>query len=136
MNSQSILKIESELGTTLISRKASQEISPTIKHEILKNLNSSIITVPKKHQKLKIIIESPDSPALPSLILGQKFKIHSIIDYFEYGKKSPSVPYVADSLRTYDNCIKFKPLLNAILINFKCKKANGEIRWILEFEES
>ena len=85
----------------------------------------------------KCIIKSKDTPDFSMLKANQKFTIYSVIDFSEYGKSTPTIPFVADSLQVYDKFIKFRPVFSMYLTGFKCEGGNiGPNFWTLEFEDT
>ena len=136
MNTLSVLKIESQDGIALISKNATQEISPILKNEISRNLNNDVVNSSETQQKFKCLIESRDPPNFTLLKINKKFTIHSVVEFVQYSTNSPSIPFVQDSLQSFDDFIKFRPLFHMILLEFKCKQTNNnESIWTLNFEE-
>ena len=138
MNTISILKIESDAGIVLLSKNSTQEIMPIAENFIIRDVNSdAITTASKKRCKLKCIIKSKDTPDFSILNVNQKFTIYSIIDFLEYGKSTPTIPFIADSLQVYEKFTKFRPVFSMYLTGFKCEGGNiGSNFWTLEFEDT
>jgi hypothetical protein len=135
MTNISILKIESETGTLLVSSDATQEITPTSKHEICRNIDLKPIDV-KRPSKLRCVVETKDMPDLSILRLGGIFKIYSIIKCRQNDVSKQIDSYVTDSREIYDDHIVYRPVFNALLTNFSCHSHSlGKPLWKLEFEE-
>lgn len=135
MTNISILKIESEKGTLLLSKDATQEILPKSKIELIRNINNLPINyIP---QKIKCIIETTDIPDISILKSNDKFRIYSIIKLKQFGSKTPPIDYVKDSLEVYDESITFRPIFNMMLTNFSCSSRDNDSssKWKLEFED-
>lgn len=135
MNNISILKIESDKGTLLVSKNAIQEISPKSKNELVRNINNQPID--QKQQKIKCTIETVDIPDISVLNANDKFKIYSIIKLKQFGK-IPQMDYVKDSIEIFDGYITFRPVFNMMLTNFSCLSKNSEAvpsKWKFEFED-
>ena len=135
MTNISILKIESNQKTILISKNAKQEILPMSKLEIMRNINS-IPLKSEKDGKLKTIIETKDNLDISSLNRSSIFKIYSIIKFKQFNTNPPLIEFVKDSLERFEDYIIFRPILKTVLTNFNCKTDNsGPQIWKLEFEE-
>lgn len=137
MTTISILKIDSENGTLLFSKNATQEIFPISKSEVKRNLNFEAIDQTQKPYKCKCIIETKDIPDLSIMTKNKLFNIHSIIKFRHNNTfPKPELEYVSDSLENYEDHVVFRPILKMYLINFNCKNDNdGNTTWKLEFEE-
>lgn len=136
MSNISILKIESEKGTLLVSRNANQEIFPKSKIELIRNINS--VPIKQNYPKLKCVIETSDIPDISILKSKDKFKVYSIIELKQYGSKTPQIDYVKDSLELSDEYIIFRPIFNMMLTNFSCSSKNSDSspsKWKFEFED-
>ena len=135
MNNISILKIESDKGTLLVSKNAIQEIFPKSKNELVRNINNQPIN--QKQRKIKCNIETIDTPDISVLNANDRFKIYSIIKLKQFGE-IPQMDYVKDSLEFFDGYITFRPVFNMLLTNFSCLSRNNEAapsKWKFEFED-
>ncbi|MDR2598250.1 MAG: hypothetical protein LBC25_00790 [Holosporales bacterium] len=136
MNKLFTLKIESDKEVVLISRNATQTLSPINRFDIPRNLNLEPIPGQQDEIKQRCCVETQDIPDISLLKIGNGFKISSLIEVRQYGTDNPAMQYVDDSLEIGDGFITFRPIFEMILINFKCKSDNfGKATWNLEFEE-
>ena len=135
MTNISVLKIESAEGNLLVSRNAKQEIYPTVKHEIVKNINGEHIEKDLKI-KFKSTIETKDDINMDVLQAAGIFKIYSIVKFSCKDHKTNFREFVEDSLELYEDGVLYRPIFNMVLTNFACKSdTNGNQVWKLEFEE-
>ncbi|MDR1333093.1 MAG: hypothetical protein LBJ69_01670 [Holosporales bacterium] len=139
MTNLSILKIESSDGTLLVSRHATQEIIPVMKEQISRDLdfNALISSGRPRPMKLRCLIETTDLPNIPLLKLYNPFKIYSIVKFRHNKPSELPQDHVEDSIEEHDDHTIFRPIINALLINFSCKGTNysREEIWRLELEE-
>lgn len=134
----SILKIQANSRIFLISKNATQEIT-RIENKIVRNVNSNIIEQ-QPNRKFKTTIETNDIPDFGLLGSNKRFTIYSIVELIEHKKSLPSIPFVADSLQSFQtasrNFIKFRPIFEMQLVSFKTKSGHTQKNhWLLEFEE-
>ena len=133
-----VLKITVGNETLLISRDAKQEICPTSKETLTKNLNSELIQT-HSNMTLKTVIETKDDVDINALKRtiekNEICKVYSMVRFLS-NISSPLNNYVEDSLEQEGDIITYRPILDMVLTNFTCKATNdGEQVWKLELEE-
>jgi hypothetical protein len=137
MNTISILKIETDDKVVLVSNNATQDVFPSFKGEIIRNLDSIMLPQRVRQMKYRSSIETSDPPDLSAISFEKTFTIYSIVKFQEYGRSEPSIRYVSDSLERRDTFITFRPVLQTKLLDFRCTcKSSGIPSWKLEFEET
>jgi hypothetical protein len=137
MSTISILKIETNDKVALISNDAIQELFPSHKGEILRNVALEPLVHHACVPYRRCTIETTDAPDLDALTSGQLCKIYSILTFKKYDDTSvPHTDYVEDSFQRHDGYVIFRPILHMHLLDFKCKNNNvGKTVWRLEFED-
>ena len=133
-----VLKITVGNNTLLISRDAKQEIYPTSKEALTRNLNSELVQTHSKI-KLKTIIETKDDVDVNALRQSMEkkevCKVFSMVRFLS-SRSSTLENYVEDSLEQDGDVITYRPILDMVLTNFTCKATNdGDQIWKLELEE-
>jgi hypothetical protein len=135
MTNISILKIEAESGTLLVSDDATQEILPATKYEICRNIDFE--PIPNTQPiKLKCLIKTKDIPDMSILRLGALFKIYSIVKLKQSTADKLPDNYILDSCEFFEDHVIYRPIFNMLLTNFTCCDDNiGNTTWKIEFEE-